>query len=197
MHKKKIGLFGGSFNPFHLAHLRLALTALEELSLDEVQLIPAGQPWQKQPLSVNAEHRLKMLKLAIKDYPKIRINTIELEREGPSYTIDTVSSLPKQHNYYWLMGSDQLNNFATWNDWQSILLYVQLVIVKRPHYDISPPPELLNELKKINKSLIFMNFDEIDLSSTEIRHKINQGEDVSNLIEAKVYQYIKQHGLYR
>ncbi len=91
--KRKIGLLGGSFNPFHNAHLRLALTALSQLALDEVQLIPAGQPWQK-TVSVSAEHRLAMLQLAIQEASQLKINPIEIERTGPSYTIDTVKKPP-------------------------------------------------------------------------------------------------------
>ena len=130
----KIGLLGGSFNPVHQAHIRLALTAFEQLQLDEVQLIPAGQPWQKKPLSVSNQDRLTMLQLAIRDYPVLQINTIELERTGPSYTIDTVSQLSRQkgEQYYWIMGSDQINNFCTWRQWQEIIDYVQLVALSIP-----------------------------------------------------------------
>ncbi|MDY3331273.1 MAG: nicotinate (nicotinamide) nucleotide adenylyltransferase [Pelistega sp.] len=194
--KRKIGLLGGSFNPFHNAHLRLATTALSQLTLDEVQLIPAGQPWQK-TVSVSAEHRLAMLKLAIQDQPQLKINTIEIERTGPSYTIDTVKNLPSDADYYWLMGSDQLNNFCTWRAWQNILDYVQLVVVKRPHYEVNPPQELLDTLDLNHQSLIFLDFDEIDLSSTHIRQKLLDGESVADFIHPDVLHYIQQNNLYQ
>lgn len=194
--KRKIGLLGGSFNPFHHAHLRLALTALSQLALDEVQLIPAGQPWQKE-VSVSAEHRLAMLELAIQGTSHLKINPIEIERTGPSYTIDTVKNLPVNADYYWLMGSDQLNNFCTWKEWQTILHYVQLVVVKRPHYEVNPPQELLDTLAKNHQSLIFLNFDEIDLSSTHIRNKLMRGESVETFIHPDVLHYIEQNNLYK
>lgn len=194
--KRKIGLLGGSFNPFHNAHLRLALTALSQLALDEVQLIPAGQPWQKK-VTVSAKHRLAMLQLAVQGISQLKINPIEIERTGPSYTIDTVKSLPTNANYYWLMGNDQLNNFCTWKEWQTILHYVQLVVVKRPHHEINPPQELLDTLTQNHQSLIFLNFDEIDLSSTHIRDKLIRGESVETFIHPDVQHYIKQHNLYK
>lgn len=194
--RRKIGLLGGSFNPFHNAHLRLALTALEQLSLDEVQLIPTGQPWQKK-LSISTEHRLAMLRLATQDYAHLKINSVEIERTGPSYTIDTVKALPNEADYYWLMGSDQLNNFCTWREWQNILNYVQLVVVKRPYYEVNPPQDLLDALENNHHSLIFLNFDEIDLSSTTIRDKLIAGESVETFIHPDVLNYIKQNNLYQ
>ena len=109
---RKIGILGGSFNPIHNAHLRLALAAWQFLDLDQVHLMPAGQPWQKQALQVSAENRLAMLRLATQDTPQLLINTMEIERDGLTYTIDTLKELPPDAKYFWLMGSDQLNNFC-------------------------------------------------------------------------------------
>lgn len=196
--KHKIGLLGGSFNPIHLAHIRLATTALQQLSLDEVQLIPAGQPWQKAPLAVSSEQRLAMLKIAIKGIAGLRINTIELERKGPSYTIDTLRELPRQsgERYYWLMGTDQINNFCTWRAWQEILDYVQLVVAKRPDYAFTPPVELLTVLQQKGCNLIFLNMPEIDLSSTAVRQKLLDHAPVDNLLNPAVLAYIQAHKLY-
>ena len=194
---RKIGLFGGSFNPIHNAHLRLALSAWQFLDLAQVQLLPAGQPWQKKPLQVSAENRLAMLRLAIQDMPQLQINTMEIERDGPTYTIDTLKSLPPDANYYWLMGSDQLNNFCTWKAWQEILDYVQLVVVQRPGYQAQVPPELADELRHKNDHLIMMPFDELDISSSEIRQKLLNKQDVSTLVPTAVLDYIKAWGLYQ
>ena len=194
---RKIGLFGGSFNPIHNAHLRLALSAWQFLDLAQVQLLPAGQPWQKKPLQVSAANRLAMLRLAIQDMPQLQINTMEIERDGPTYTIDTLKSLPPDANYYWLMGSDQLNNFCTWNAWQEILDYVQLVVVQRPGYQAQVPPELADELRHKNDHLIMMPFDELDISSSEIRQKLLNKQDVSTLVPTAVLDYIKAWGLYQ
>ena len=98
--RPKIGLLGGSFNPIHKAHIELALSALEQLSLEHVELLPAGQPWQKDTLSVSREHRLSMLKIAAEGHPKILFNTMEIERDGPTYTVDTVKQLDKNIDYF-------------------------------------------------------------------------------------------------
>ena len=194
---RKIGILGGSFNPIHNAHLRLALAAWQFLDLDQVHLMPAGQPWQKQALQVSAENRLAMLRLATQDTPQLLINTMEIERDGLTYTIDTLKELPPDAKYFWLMGSDQLNNFCTWNAWQEILDYVQLVVVQRPGYQPQVPPELQDELRQKNKHLIMMPFDELDISSSEIRQKLSNKQDVSTLVPAAVLDYIKEHNLYR
>jgi len=103
----RVGLLGGSFDPVHCAHLLLAQTALENLNLDQIQIIPAGQPWQRPALGASPEHRLNMLRLATKGLDKVEINPIEIQRTGPTYTIDTIEALEKNHTYIWILGSDQ------------------------------------------------------------------------------------------
>ncbi|RZU00048.1 nicotinate-nucleotide adenylyltransferase [Advenella incenata] len=194
---KKIGLLGGSFNPVHLAHLAMARTALRALNLDEVQLIPAGNPWQKQPLRISGAQRLEMLTLAIADEPGIVINDIEINREGATYTIDTLRNLPRNAKYYWLLGTDQLNNFCTWQNWQEITDYVTLTVAWRTGYPLHIPPELDTLLRRDGKGLITLPFKAMDVSSTEIRSRIQQGQDASAFVPAPVLDYINTHGLYR
>jgi nicotinate-nucleotide adenylyltransferase len=194
---KKIGLLGGSFNPVHLAHLAMASTALRALNLDEVQLIPAGNPWQKQPLRISGAQRLEMLALAIADEPGIVINDIEINREGATYTIDTLRNLPRDAKYYWLLGTDQLNNFCTWQNWQEITDYVTLTVAWRTGYPLHIPQELDTLLRRDGKGLITLPFKAMDVSSTEIRSRIQQGQDASAFVPAPVLDYINTHGLYR
>ena len=194
---KKIGLLGGSFNPVHLAHLAMARTALRALNLDEVQLIPAGNPWQKQPLRISGAQRLEMLTLAIADEPGIVINDIEINREGATYTIDTLRNLPRDAKYYWLLGTDQLNNFCTWQNWQEITDYVTLTVAWRTGYPLHVPPELDALLRRDGKGLITLPFKAMDVSSTEIRSRIQLGQDASAFVPAPVLDYINTHGLYR
>lgn len=193
---RKIGLLGGSFNPIHKAHLCLALTAADYLNLDQVQLIPAGQPWQKRPLQTSTEDRLAMLRLAITEYPVLAINLIEIERDGFTYTIDTLKSLAPGPRYYWLMGSDQLNNFCSWHNWQEILHFVQLAVVQRPGHAIKIPTALQDELQQHQHTLVFIPFNAVDISSTQIRQKLQQGDNISVLVPPPVLDYIKQKGLY-
>lgn len=194
---KKIGLLGGSFNPVHLAHLAMARTALHALNLDEVQLIPAGNPWQKQPLRISGAQRLEMLALAIADEPGIVINDIEINREGATYTIDTLRNLPRNAKYYWLLGTDQLNNFCTWQNWQEITDYVTLTVAWRTGYPLHIPQELDALLRRDGKGLITLPFKAMNVSSTEIRSRIQQGQDASAFVPAPVLDYINTHGLYR
>lgn len=194
---KKIGLLGGSFNPVHLAHLAMARTALRALNLNEVQLIPAGNPWQKQPLLISGAQRLEMLALAIADEPGIVINDIEINREGATYTIDTLRNLPRDAKYYWLLGTDQLNNFCTWQNWQEITDYVTLTVAWRTGYPLHIPQELDALLRRDGKGLITLPFKAMDVSSTEIRSRIQQGQDASAFVPAPVLDYINTHGLYR
>ncbi|ETF01737.1 nicotinate-nucleotide adenylyltransferase [Advenella kashmirensis W13003] len=194
---RKIGLLGGSFNPVHMAHLSMARTALRALNLDEVQLIPAGNPWQKQPLRISGAQRMQMLALAIRDEPGIVINDTEINRDGATYTIDTLRGLPGDAKYYWLLGTDQLNNFCTWQNWQEITNYVTLTVAWRTGYPLHIPTELDALLRQDGKGLITLPFKAMDISSTEIRSRIAQGQDVSAFVPAPVLDYINTHGLYR
>src|SRR3546814_3227052 len=129
---KRIGLLGGSFDPIHVAHLALAHAALDALHLDQVQFIPAAHPWQRAPLGAASEHRLRMIELAINGQPQLAANPIELERGGATYTIDTLRALPTDARYGWLLGTDQLDNFCTWRQWQATAEHVDLAGSTRP-----------------------------------------------------------------
>lgn len=194
--RPKIGLLGGSFNPIHKAHIKLALSALEQLPLQHVELLPAGQPWQKDNLSVSAEHRLQMLKIAVEGHPQILFNTMEIERDGPTYTIDTVNQLDDGVDYYWLMGTDQLQNFPTWNGWQEIMQKLTLVVAKRPDYPSEIPQEMLTA-QVPGKEIIQIDFDEVDISSTEVRQRLANNQDVSDYVHPEVIRYIQKHNLYK
>ena len=196
INRPKIGLLGGSFNPIHKAHIKLALSALEQLPLKHVELLPAGQPWQKDSLSVSAEHRLAMLKIAAEGHPKILFNTIEIDRDGPTYTIDTVRQLSDDNDYYWLMGSDQLQNFTTWHGWQEIMQKLTLVVAKRPNYTTDIPQKMV-AAQLPGKEIIQITFDEVDISSTEVRQRLANGQDVSAYLHPEVIRYIKKHNLYQ
>lgn len=196
INRPKIGLLGGSFNPIHKAHIELALSALEQLPLKHVELLPAGQPWQKDSLSVSAEHRLAMLKIAAEGHPKILFNTIEIDRDGPTYTIDTVRQLSDDNDYYWLMGSDQLQNFTTWHGWQEIMQKLTLVVAKRPNYTTDIPQKMV-AAQLPGKEIIQITFDEVDISSTKVRQRLANGQDVSAYLHPEVIRYIKKHNLYQ
>lgn len=192
-----IALLGGSFNPFHKAHLSLALSALNFGEIKQVQLLPAKKPWQKPSQMLEAAHRIAMIRLSIAGHPNICINTSELERDGLTYTIDTVEALPPEHKYYWIMGSDQLQNFTTWHRWQDILRHVDLLVAHRPSYPLEIPSEISEELKKLNKEIHFLQMEDQNLSSTQIREKIKNSQSIERLVHPEVIKYINTHNLYK
>ena len=193
----RIGLLGGSFDPVHCAHVTLARTALSELKLDQVQLIPAGQPWQRPPLGASTAERLDMIKLTIDNLSGISVNRVEIDRNGPTYTIETLESLPVGPEYFWILGADQLANFCTWRRWQEIVSRVQLVVAQRPGSDLIAPPELASWMDAHHKRLIHLPFEPLDISANEIRKRIARGESTAEFLNESVGQYITARGLYR
>ena len=194
---KRIGLLGGSFDPVHLAHIALARAAMQALPLDEIQLIPAADPWQRPPLQASAEQRVAMLTLASAKEPGITVNPIEIQRGGPTYTIDTLKALPKPAHYIWLLGSDQLANFCTWRNWREILDYVDLAVAQRPGTPLTIPPELNRELSARNQSLRYIPFTPTDISASNIRLRLKQARTADECLDPAVMAYIAAHHLYR
>jgi len=190
-----IGLLGGSFDPVHAAHLALARRALRELALDEVQLIPAHAPWQREPLAAPANHRRAMLELALAGEPGLSLNPVELERGGPTYTIDTLRALPPGR-YVWLLGADQLANFCTWREWREMVRRVELAVAHRPGAPLAPPPALQERLRECGRQLIELPFEEMPVSASEIRRLLGQGLPVNGMLPSGVEDYIRRHRLY-
>ncbi len=193
---KRTGLLGGSFDPVHLAHIALAETARQTLDLDDVQLIPAADPWQRDPLTGTGEQRLAMLGIAIRAYPHLRINPVEITRGGATYTIDTLRQLPGNTDYYWILGADQLRNFCSWHSWQEITGLVTLAVAQRPGARLVPPLDLTRHLEKLGRQLIELPFEPTAISATLIRQRLAAGESTDGMLDVAVAQYIRQNGLY-
>ncbi|HJW10401.1 MAG TPA: nicotinate-nucleotide adenylyltransferase [Albitalea sp.] len=190
----RIGLFGGSFDPVHNAHVALARTALEHLQLDEVRWIPAGQPWQKARSLTPAEHRAAMVALAIEGEPRFRLERCELDRQGASYTLDTVRELQAAQpgaQWFLVIGQDQYAGLHTWHDWQVLLGLVTLAVAQRPGAPAPGNPEV-TRVAHTQVALPMM-----DISSTDIRQRIAEGRDFTDMVPAAVARYIDQHHLYR
>jgi len=193
---RRIGLFGGSFDPVHVAHIAIAQTALSELDLDEVQLLPAADPWQRAPLTATAQQRLDMLALAVADLPGLTVNPVEIQRGGPTYTIDTLRALPDDAVYIWLLGTDQLSNFCSWRDWQDIVARVDLAVAARPGARLAAPPELQARLLATGRTLHRLSFAQTPVSASEIRRRLAKGESARGLVPAATLTYIQTHRLY-
>ncbi len=191
---KRIGLFGGSFDPVHNAHVALARTALDALKLDEVRWVPAGQPWQKMRPMTPALHREAMLRLALAGQPRFAIDRIEIERPGPSYTLDTVRALQSAepgNDWFLLIGQDQYAGLHTWQDWPDLLGRVVLAVANRPGEAAAPHAEV-QRFPHRSVPLAML-----DISSTDIRRRVAGGHDISTLVPPEVARYIDRHALYR
>lgn len=193
----RIGLLGGSFDPIHRAHVELAKTALSSLHLDQVQLLPAGQPWQKPALSASAQDRLAMIKLAIAKLPDLTVNPIELNRPGQTYTIDTLETLPAENEYFWIFGADQLENFTTWHRWQDVAARVCLVAAQRPGASLEIPQALQAQIAKGMAQVQTLDFEPLDISATELRHALKNQQSTSTWLDPDVAQYIADRRLYQ
>ncbi len=191
---RRAGLFGGSFDPVHSAHVALARLALTELALDEVRWIPAGQPWQKTRRLTSASDREAMVLLAIEGEPRFVLDRIELRRPGVSYTLDTVRELKADMpgtEWVLILGQDQYATLHTWHGWQELLGLVTLAVANRPDATLEADPQIARELH-VSLALPMM-----DVSSTELRRRIAAGESIAGLVPDAVARYIEQHGLYR
>ncbi len=232
-----IGIFGGTFDPPHWGHVKLAQNFIELLRLDELLWLPAGQPWQKSSQITPAIQRYELTLAAVEDLKTLLYDTdnkthvgvsrIELDRQGPSYTIDTAKKLRELYganqSIVWLMGADTYQNMPTWNDWQHLPDYLHLAVASRKlspsaaHAKLDPDhPQTIvemidifdqritdnvNDLKYTPNGKVF--FDEhfhVDLSSTYLREQFNQHATRSELAESlspQVLDYIELKQLYQ
>jgi len=190
---RRVGLFGGTFDPVHNAHLALAHAALSALALDHVRWIPAGQPWQKARAMTPAEDRVAMVREAIAYEPRFVLDRIEVDRQGPSFTLDTVRALaaarPGTH-WVLLIGQDQYSGLHTWRDWKHLLSLVELAVANRPGDTRSPHPEVQAHPHRM------VPLPMLDISSTAIRSHVAAGRDYSQLVPPGVARYIELHRLY-
>jgi nicotinate-nucleotide adenylyltransferase len=191
---RRIGLFGGSFDPPHNAHLALAHCALDELKLDEVRWIPAGAPWQKTRVMTPAAQREAMVALAISDEPRFVLDRCEIEREGPTYTIDTVHALQARYpasEWFLLIGQDQYAGLPTWRGWQELLGLVLLAVANRPGSVPAVHPDVIRSRQRT------VPLPMLDISATQIRRRVADGKPIDHLVPPGVARYIADHHLYK
>ena len=196
----RIGIFGGAFNPVHNGHLNLAETFFEDLSLDKLLFIPTAKPPHKSDAGlISGEDRVNMLRLAIENKP-YEISTIEFNRTEKSYTYDTLVELKKLYpdsQFFLIIGADQFVNFDKWYRYEDILSMVTLCTSARENEE--ERQLIINSAQRlgIRDSFYISSRPVLKVSSSEIRDKIKNGSDVSNLLPKKVSDYIFEKGLYR
>lgn len=197
----KIGVLGGTFDPVHLGHLLIAEEARVTLDLSEILLVPAGQPLLKPAHPITpAEHRLQMLLLAIADIPHFKVSTIEIERPGASYTVDTIAELRgmygSEDEIFLILGWDSLAQLPEWREPSRIIKMCYLVAVPRPGCQRPAIAALEASIPGISQRVVFLEKPQIDISASAIRELVARGAPIAHLVPETVAEYIKQHKLY-
>ena len=198
---KRIGIMGGTFNPIHQGHLLLAEQAREYCELDEVLFIPSGNSYMKDSSEIlDGEIRIFMTAAAIEDNPSFTLSTMEMEREGATYTCDTIQDLREKEpfaQYYFIMGADSLFSMESWKDPGEIFKNCILVAAARDSRDTFSLTEKATELQaKYQARIIILPERKIDISSSEVRSRIREGKSVRYMIPDKVIDYISSNHLY-
>ena len=197
----RIGVLGGTFDPIHLAHLIVAEEARVSLGLEEVVFIPTGEPWLKAGLSVSqAQHRLNMVRLAIASNPFFRASSLEIDRPGPSYTIDTLEAIAaeigNEAEIFFILGVDSLEQFLSWKEPVRVLELATLVAVSRPCYKKFDPFSLDQLFSGASQRVVALDGPSIDISGRELRRRVGQGLSIRYQVCGTVAHYIMEHGLY-
>ncbi len=197
----KIGILGGTFDPIHNGHLAIAEEARKRMGLAEVYFVPAARtPLKESGTILAAEHRIEMVRLAIADYPYFKLSTIEIDRPGPSYTVDTIAELRDkfgaENELYFIIGLDSLAQLPRWREPARIIRMCRLVAVPRPGYSLPDTNTLEAAMPGISQRLTVLDEPKSDVSATEVRQRAKRGESISHLVPEEVVEYIKRQKLY-
>ena len=212
---KLIGILGGTFDPIHYGHLRMAQELLQALKLDEVRFIPAANPPHRDQPATSASHRAEMLRLAIAGNPQFSLDDHELQRNGPSYTVDTLLSLREELgkgvSLSLLLGSDVFLGLTSWHRWDELLSLAHIVVAHRPHA-VPNPENMADPLKALWQQhnttsiedlaktscgkILLHHITPLDISATKIREQLAQGSSPRYLVPESVINYITTHQLY-
>jgi nicotinate-nucleotide adenylyltransferase len=196
-----IGVLGGTFDPIHNGHLIIAEEARKWLNLSGVIFVPAGQPWLKMDSLISAaEHRVNMVKLAIADKPYFELSTMEIERPGPSYTVDTLAELRgrlvEEDELFLILGWDNLAELPQWQEPSTLITQCHVVAVSRPDFPRPNLKKLEADIPGISKRVMIMDKFMLEVSSSEIRDRVARGLSIHHLVPEAVNRYIKHYGLY-
>jgi nicotinate-nucleotide adenylyltransferase len=183
----RLGVFGGTFDPVHVGHLAIALAALESAKLDRIVLVPARRsPLKERGPEASEADRLLMLEAAVKDEPRFAVSRVELDREGPSYTVDTLEALRPQGELFLILGSDALADFARWRLPERIRALAKILVARRPG---APEPD--------TSGAQAFDAPSLDISSRELRARASRGLSLRYLVPDDVWRHIEHQGIYR
>jgi len=201
-HPKRLGIFGGSFDPPHLAHITLAQHAVTQFALDELRIIPTGDAWHKARTLTPSPHRLAMTRLAFADVPQAVVDPREIDRQGATFTFDTLQELHAEQpaaELYLFIGADQARAFQTWHRWQEILAMATVVVADR---SLGPADGTASQWHNaVSPDVQRLDMPRLNVSATDIREHIALGSppaaSMSAWLPAAVQHYIQKHSLYR
>jgi nicotinate-nucleotide adenylyltransferase len=187
----RTGILGGTFDPIHIAHLHAGETALHAAELDRVLFMPAGDPWQKSDdrRITPATTRVEMTRLAIAGVAGFELDLREVDRDGPTYTIDTLHSFPDSEELHLIVGSDAAIGLPTWHRWEEVVERARILVVPRPGHAMSEVTESL-------PNAVALEMATLDISSTSIREMVSAGRPYRYLVPADVYEFIEREGIY-
>lgn len=199
---KRVGIMGGTFDPVHNGHLIIAEMALENFELDEILFVPSGIPWLKDVSKVlNKKTRVSLTGIAIEDNPNFALSTIEIDREGNSYSYETVEELKKSNpdtDYYFIMGADSLFDVEIWKNPEILMKNCTLLVAVRDDYDQQQMRDRVSYLvHKYQAKIELLETPRVDISSTMIRERIAAGKCVRYMLPDPVIEYIKKMQLYQ
>ena len=196
-----IGVIGGTFDPIHIGHLAVAEEAREQLNLAIVLFVPAGQPWLKPDTPISdAEHRARMVRLAIADNAYFKLSTMEIERAGPSYTVDTIAELQSQlgaeDELFFILGWENLAQLPKWREPSRLITMCHLVVAPRLDYPCPNLKALEADIPGLSRRVMFLDKPHMGVSASEIRQRVANGLSIYHLVPEPVNRYIKEHKLY-
>lgn len=198
----RVGVFGGTFDPVHHGHLRVARSVRSTLWLDRMILVPAGDPWLKadRPVSPAAD-RVEMVRLAIGRRKDLELSTVEARRPGPSYAVDTVEALQgppgSGQELFFLLGGDALADIARWKEPRRLIRLCRLAAFARPGGRLPDLEALEPAVPGISQRVVFVEAPQVDIRATDLRRRVAEGRSLRGLVPAAVERYIREHGLYR
>ena len=197
---RRIGVLGGTFDPVHNGHLHIANELRTALDLERVVWIPAGRPPHKTGQIVSQDRdRLAMLEQALAGSATDEIDTIDIDRTGPSYTADTLESLAERFRpakLFFLMGEDSLRDLPTWHDPERLLRFAELAVAARPGVD-ADLESVARQVPAVQRRVHLVPTEDIAISSSEIRRRVRENQSIQGLVPAPVETYIRDHGLYK